>query len=84
MDDALSTGVLIVGAGPYGLSAAALARERGMDTQVVGRPMGFWHEHMPEGMLLRSGTDWHLDAADVHTFEAYLCERGLRACRVAG
>ncbi|MEU6218229.1 FAD-dependent oxidoreductase [Streptomyces sp. NPDC047022] len=77
MDDALSTNVLFVGAGPYGLSAAALARERGMDTQVVGRPMGFWYEHMPEGMLLRSGTDWHLDAAGVHTFEAYLRERGL-------
>jgi hypothetical protein len=24
---------------------------------VVGRPMGFWREHMPAGMFLRSGPD---------------------------
>src|SRR5262245_65626862 len=41
--------------------------------------MGFWREHMPEGMFLRSGPDWHLDAAGVHTFEAVLDERGIRA-----
>ncbi len=27
---------------------------------------------MPQGMFLRSGPDWHLDAAGVHTFEAFL------------
>ena len=27
---------------------------------------------MPERMLLRSGTDWHLDADGVDTFEAFL------------
>ena len=41
--------------------------------------MGFWREHMPEGMLLRSGADWHLDAAGEATFEAYLEEQRLRA-----
>jgi len=25
--------------------------------RVVGLPMGFWREHMPEGMFLRSGPD---------------------------
>ena len=30
---------------------------------------------MPEGMYLRSGPDWHLDADGVHTFEAFLDER---------
>ncbi|MGW3152587.1 NAD(P)-binding domain-containing protein [Streptomyces sp. NPDC001177] len=77
MDETLSTNVLVVGAGPFGLSAAALARDYGIDAQVVGRPMGFWHEHMPDGMLLRSGVDWHLDAAGVHTLQAYLEEQGL-------
>ena len=37
-----STQLLIIGAGPYALSTAALARERGIETVIVGRPMGFW------------------------------------------
>ena len=39
--------------------------------------MSFWKQHMPEGMRLRSGPDWHLDAAGVHTFEAFLEEEGI-------
>jgi hypothetical protein len=39
--------------------------------------MGFWKHNMPEGMLLRSGLDWQLDPFEVHTFRAYLEERGL-------
>jgi cation diffusion facilitator CzcD-associated flavoprotein CzcO len=37
---------------------------------------------MPEGMFLRSGPDWHLDAAGVHTFEAFLEEREVAAADV--
>jgi pyridine nucleotide-disulfide oxidoreductase len=44
--------VAIVGAGPYGLSAAAHLSS--LDVRVLGRPMSFWREHMPRGMLLRS------------------------------
>jgi cation diffusion facilitator CzcD-associated flavoprotein CzcO len=29
-------------------------RARGLRAQVFGRPMSFWEEHMPKGMLLRS------------------------------
>jgi hypothetical protein len=72
-----TTSLLVIGAGPYALSTAALAREHGIDTTVVGRPMGFWREHMPEGMFLRSGPDWHLDPSAVHTLEAYLEERAI-------
>src|SRR2546423_2196403 len=47
--------VAIVGAGPYGLSAAAhLRAANGLDISVVGEPMSFWKRHMPKGMLLRS------------------------------
>jgi FAD-dependent urate hydroxylase len=73
----VETSLLVIGAGPYGLSTAALAQERGIETVVVGQPMGFWREHMPEGMFLRSGVDWHLDASGVHTFEAFVEEHGL-------
>ena len=60
-----TTQLLVVGAGPYALSTAACARRHGVEMIVLGRPMGFWREHMPAGMFLRSGTDWHLDAAGV-------------------
>lgn len=46
--------VVIVGAGPYGLAAAAHLRAAGLDIRIFGEPMGFWHHHMPRGMLLRS------------------------------
>jgi Predicted flavoprotein involved in K+ transport len=47
--------VAIVGAGPYGLSAAAHLRQlKGLDVRLFGEPMSFWERHMPEGMLLRS------------------------------
>jgi hypothetical protein len=47
--------VAIIGAGPYGLSAAAhLRAANGLDIHVFGEPMSFWERHMPKGMLLRS------------------------------
>src|ERR687885_850232 len=71
----LHTPLLVIGAGPYGLATAAYANRSGIEELVVGKPMAFWHESMPAGMFLRSGADWHLDAAGVHTFMAYLDER---------
>jgi FAD-dependent urate hydroxylase len=73
----ITTSLLVIGAGPYALAAAGLARDHGIDTVVVGRPMGFWRDNMPSGMFLRSGPDWHLDASAVHTLEAYLEERAV-------
>jgi thioredoxin reductase len=47
--------VTVVGAGPYGLSAAAHLRAiKGLEVRVFGEPMGFWTRYMPVGMLLRS------------------------------
>ncbi len=71
------TDLLVVGAGPYAYAAAAHARDRGIDTHVVGKPMAFWREQMPAEMYLRSGPDWHLDGSGVETFEAYFEDRGL-------
>jgi len=52
------TQLLIIGAGPYGLAAAKLAKIRGMDYLVSGLCMSFWKQHMPEGMKLRTQCDW--------------------------
>ncbi|MFI6515343.1 NAD(P)-binding domain-containing protein [Spirillospora sp. NPDC050679] len=49
-----ATDVLIVGAGPYGLSIAAHAQGRGLRTRIIGTPMRFWGENMPVGMFLKS------------------------------
>src|SRR5947207_1174721 len=54
MTTARAADVAVVGAGPYGLSVAGHLRAAGVETSVFGRPMSFWREHMPEGMLLRS------------------------------
>jgi cation diffusion facilitator CzcD-associated flavoprotein CzcO len=50
-------GVAIVGAGPYGLSAAAHLRARGVGFQMFGEDMEFWEHQMPVGMFLRSAWD---------------------------
>ena len=48
--------VAVIGAGPYGLSAAAHLRSvKGLDVHTFGEPMSFWQRNMPVGMLLRSG-----------------------------
>lgn len=70
------TNLLIVGAGPFGLTMAAHAADLGIEHLVVGKPMEFWQHHMPAGMLLRSASDWHLDAAGRDTIERFLAEQG--------
>lgn len=72
----MHTPLLIVGAGPFGLAMAAQAEALGVDHVLVGRPMSFWKEHMPAGMLLRSGCGWHLDPTERDTIERFLRTRG--------
>ena len=46
--------VVVVGAGPYGLSTAAHLNSYGVNVRVFGETMSFWDRNMPEGMCLRS------------------------------
>lgn len=46
--------VVVLGAGPYGLSAAAHLQGRGLKVAIFGKPLQLWREYMPPGMLLRS------------------------------
>jgi FAD-dependent urate hydroxylase len=73
------TKLLIVGAGPYGLATAALAKAHGISHLIFGKQMGLWRDHMPSGMVLRSDTSWHFDPLGIHTYEAFLLASG-RAC----
>jgi FAD-dependent urate hydroxylase len=46
--------VLVIGAGPFGLSISAHLSARGVDHRIVGRAMDTWKAHCPPGMKLRS------------------------------
>jgi len=46
--------VAIIGAGPYGLAAAAHLRAAAVETCLFGEAMEFWATQMPRGMRLRS------------------------------
>lgn len=49
------TNVVVIGAGPHGLAAAAHLGRAGVECHVLGEPMSFW-QTMPRGMLLRSNS----------------------------
>ncbi|MFD9880417.1 NAD(P)-binding domain-containing protein [Streptomyces alboflavus] len=73
--------LLIVGAGPYGLSIAAHAAASGLDVRVFGRPMASWRDHMPRGMFLKS-EPWASDLSDPgarYGLADYCAREGLRA-----
>jgi FAD-dependent urate hydroxylase len=73
--------LVVVGAGPYGLSIAAHAAAAGLDLRVLGRPMASWRDHMPDGMYLKS-EPWASNLSDPsgrRTLFAYCAPRGLRA-----
>src|SRR5881397_691050 len=62
----LNCQVAIIGAGPYGLSAAAHLRAAQTDVRIFGKPMDFWRSGMPRGMVLRS--PWrYCHIADPHS-----------------
>lgn len=46
--------VVVIGAGPNGLSVAAHLRGAGVERRVFGRTMGAWRFNMPAGMILKS------------------------------
>jgi cation diffusion facilitator CzcD-associated flavoprotein CzcO len=46
--------IVIVGAGPYGLSLGAYFHSYGIPFRIFGTPMKSWREHMPKGMMLKS------------------------------
>src|SRR5271166_820965 len=48
------TDVVVVGAGPNGLSVAAHLNHLGIEHRVFGHTMGAWRFNMPTGMILKS------------------------------
>ncbi|MEU6822693.1 FAD-dependent oxidoreductase [Streptomyces atriruber] len=73
--------LLIVGAGPYGLSVASHAAAAGLDVRIFGRTMASWRDHMPRGMFLKS-EPWASDLSDPagrYGLAAFCAREGLPA-----
>ncbi len=71
--------VIVIGAGPYGLSISAHLNHVGVEHRIVGRPMNTWFEHMPAGMYLKS-EPYASDMATPlsgYNVEAFCEQRGL-------
>lgn len=77
MSDAVD--VVIVGAGPYGLSLGAHLTAAGVPFRQFGLPMQLWRTSMPHGMFLKSqGFASNLSSPNAaHTLEAFCSARGL-------
>ena len=69
---------MVLGAGPYGLSAAAYLSAAGIEARIFGDPMSFWEKQMPVGMCLRSnwGASHIADPDRQLTLDAYCREKG--------
>jgi FAD-dependent urate hydroxylase len=71
---------VIIGAGPYGLSAAAYLKAEGLGVRIFGQPMEFWADKMPAGMLLRSPrvASTIADPKAAWTLESYEAANGVK------
>jgi thioredoxin reductase len=71
--------ILIVGAGPCGLSLSAHLSSRGISHRIVGRVVDHWRSYMPKGMNLKSepyGSDMSAPSAG-YDVGAYCRSHGL-------
>jgi thioredoxin reductase len=71
--------IIIIGAGPYGLSIAAHLCARGIAFRIFGKTMANWQHKMPRGMRLKSeGFASNLaDPNDSCTLAAYCADEGV-------
>lgn len=73
--------VVVMGAGPYGLSVSAHLQAYGLKVATFGKANYFWRNHMPKGMLLRSYW-WASSLSDPekkHSIEQYFRYKGVEA-----
>ncbi|MFD9871844.1 FAD-dependent oxidoreductase [Streptomyces niveus] len=73
--------LVVVGAGPYGLSIASHAAAAGLQPRVFGRPMAAWRDGMPPGMFLKS-EPWASNLSDpkrAFGLAAYATTKGVQA-----
>ena len=73
-----SNPVVVIGAGPYGLSISAHLKARGIPTLVFGEPMDLWKK-MPEGLCLKSvwSASSLSDPGGRYSIDNYIAEKKL-------
>ena len=71
--------VLVIGAGPYGLSIAAHLSALEIEHTIVGRPVDTWRAHCPQGMYLKSEpyASWMATPRAEIDLAGYCREKGL-------
>ncbi|QQK77790.1 NAD(P)-binding domain-containing protein [Salicibibacter cibarius] len=69
----------IIGAGPYGLSLAAHAKESNINYKVFGYPMDFWASKIPPNMYVRTSLEYTglSDRHNEYTLKNYQLEKGI-------
>lgn len=79
VEGSVVTEIIIIGAGPYGLSIAAHLRALGVGYRIFGRTMFNWRAKMPQGMLLKSDpyASNLSDPAGALTLEEFCRGRGI-------
>ncbi|WP_044640117.1 NAD(P)-binding domain-containing protein [Risungbinella massiliensis] len=70
--------VIIIGSGPYGISLAAHGVANQLDYKLLGYPMDFWKNQMPQDMFIRTPHDFvsFSDARDELTIHQFAQETG--------
>lgn len=71
--------LIIIGAGPYGISLAAHASAHGLTYKLLGYPMHFWKNQMPQEMFIRTNpiSIGLSDPQNVYTLERFSEETGV-------
>ncbi|NOU73447.1 SidA/IucD/PvdA family monooxygenase [Paenibacillus sp. LMG 31458] len=71
--------LIIIGAGPYGISLAAHAIANNLSYRILGYPMDFWKNQMPQNMFIRTPHDFcsFSDAQDELTIHRFAKETGV-------
>lgn len=73
--------LIIIGAGPFGISLAAHAQASGLSYKLLGYPMDFWKNQMPQNMFIRTPHDFVSlsDPNDAYTIHRFAEETGEEA-----
>jgi cation diffusion facilitator CzcD-associated flavoprotein CzcO len=72
--------LIIIGAGPYGISLATHAIEKKLSYKLLGYPMDFWKNQMPQNMFIRTPHDFvnFSDPANEFTIQRFGKETGTK------